>query len=294
MKRVLLVVKTTLLEHLKRLRWRMEKVAHPALIARVESTHRETLKSRDIVKKTLKEAGIEVHERRPGERIADGRYDVIIVVGGDGTVLDVARHVVSTPILAVNASPSTSVGHFCCAVAHDFSSVLESVRVGTLKATSLCRVRIAIDGVALRCYALNDVLFAAAMPAETARYIIMVEGEEEEQKSSGVWVSTPAGSTGAVLSAGGMVMSPDERGLQYVVREPFYRFDKDERYRLIKGIVRHGGVSFISRMIRGGVFVDGQREAARIGYGTRVDLTPDGPPISIFLPEKRMTLHHRG
>jgi hypothetical protein len=82
-------------------------------------------------------------------------------------------------------------------------------------------------------------------------------------------------------------MAPDDPGLQYVVREPFYRYDSGERYRLVQGIVRSGGVSFLSRMIRGGVCIDGQRTAARIGYACRVDLTPDAPPLRIVLPPGR-------
>jgi NAD+ kinase len=288
---VLIATKVTLYEHLAR-RGKDPRVeamvaARPALWTRVEATHRETQTSREAVQRTLDRAGIRVHERRRWGGIPDCRYDAIVVVGGDGTVLDVARRVRSTPILAVNSSPTASVGHFCCAVAADFPEVLERVRSGAIEPSSLSRIRLTVDGMVHPHAALNDVLFAAEAPAETARYILSVGGEEEEQKSSGVWISTAAGSTGAVLSAGGVVMAPDDPGLQYVVREPFYRYDSGERYRLVQGIVRSGGVSFLSRMIRGGVYIDGQRTAARIGYACRVDLTPDAPPLRIVLPPGR-------
>ena len=261
--------------------------ARAPIVTKIEASHRDTVRTRERVRQELEHSGIRVVEHRRGGRVADGRYDAVIVVGGDGTVLDVARGVRATPIIAVNSSPVASVGHFCCATGDDFATVIERIRSGDLGPTRLARLRLAVDGVVHPYPALNDVLFAAVLPAETARYILRVGGREEEQKSSGIWVSTAAGSTGAVLSAGGVVMDIDEGGFQYVVREPFYRWDEDRRYRLVQGIEHTGTLSITSRMINGGVYLDGQRTAARVGYACRVDLSPDGPPLNIVLKARR-------
>jgi NAD+ kinase len=252
------------------------------LVARIESSHLETLYARERVRKLLIESGVRVVDARRLGRIPNGRYDLIVCVGGDGTVLNVARHVDSTPILAVNSSPSTSVGWFTCATADSLPDMLAHILEGATDPVSLARIRMTIDGKSYSQPVLNDVLVANSVPSATSRYILRANGREEEQKSSGVWVATAAGSTGAIRSAGGRVQDIRDRRLQYLVREPFHG-SPSGRLQLLKGMVGDEGVGFVSRMIHGMVFLDGRQQGLPIGFGSSVSLTPDGPPLRLFL-----------
>jgi len=258
--------------------------AHDPLVAKVQTSHEETANSRDQVRRTLKNAGISVVQTRRLSAVAEEGYDLIIVVGGDGTVLDVARRIMHTPMLAVNSSPSASVGHFCCATAQTLPTVLEEIRRGDRKPTPLTRIRVAVNDVAVPFVVLNDVLIAHQSPAATSRYILHVGDRHEEQKSSGVWVSTAAGSTGAILSAGGHAQDLRDNRLQYVVREPFAVAERARPYALTSGMIGAEGLRFTARMMKGESFLDGRRAAIRLPYAARVTITPDAPPLHLFLP----------
>ncbi len=253
-------------------------------LVKVRASHEETARSRDLVARVLREAGCEVTQPRRLVRIPDGRYDLVVVVGGDGTVLDVARHVGETPMLAVNSSPSTSVGHFCRTSADGFGAVLATILAGQEEPVLLTRIRVVVDGVAHPDPVLNDILVAHRVPAATSRYILHVGPISEEQKSSGVWVSTAAGSSGAIRSAGGERMDLRDGRLQYLVREPFSQSTPGaEPYALVRGFVGREGLAFTSRMMAGGLYLDGRRVAVPWRYGSRAVLTPDGTPLRLFL-----------
>ncbi|MBM4394966.1 MAG: NAD(+)/NADH kinase [Deltaproteobacteria bacterium] len=288
---VLLATKTTLYERfgVNRREPRIQEMiaARNPFVGKVQASHFETVRSRDVVREVLGRAGLRVREARRHARVPDGRYDLVVVVGGDGTVLDFAQNVRSTPMLAVNSSPSSSVGHFCAVNADTFGAALDAIAADRIAPTALTRVRVAIDGADQPKYVLNDVLFAHTMPAATSRYVIEAGGVAEEQKSSGVWVSTAAGSTGAIRSASGTLMDTRDERLQYVVREPYYLFGSGTVYRLLGGFVGQTGISFVSRMVRGGVYLDGRRAYLRAGYSTRVTLTPDAPKLNLVLPRWR-------
>lgn len=257
-------------------------------LERIRRSHEETVRAREKVREVLFRAHVRLKEPKRLGRIEDGRFDLVVVVGGDGTVLDVARHVGSTPVIAVNSSPSTSVGHFCRTSAEGFEEVIRKVIEGEEKPIALTRIRTVVDGVAHKYPALNDVLFAHRVPAATSRYIIHVGGDAEEQKSSGVWVSTAAGSSGAIRSAGGQIMNLEDSRLQYFVREPFVQSTPGgQPYRLVRGFVGPEGIKFTSRMIMGALYFDGRRVALPVGYGSVVVLLPDAPPLRLYLLGRR-------
>ncbi|HOD00235.1 MAG TPA: NAD(+)/NADH kinase, partial [Myxococcota bacterium] len=119
--RVLLATKTTLMDvgrsmHATQPLKRLLDAGDP-LVADEEPGHRKT-----VVKRTLEQAGIEVTHARRRNNVSK-KFDLVIAVGGDGTVLDIARFIRNTPLLAVNSSPSTSFGHFCATTSEGFPSL---------------------------------------------------------------------------------------------------------------------------------------------------------------------------
>ena len=90
---------------------------------------------------------------------------------------------------------------------------------GAANMDSLPRLEVRVG--ARRWRFLNDCLFTSTNPAAMSRYLLSTPEGREYQRSSGVWVATAAGSTGAIRSAGA---DPVEGGeaLLFQVREPFH------------------------------------------------------------------------
>src|SRR5262249_29557023 len=102
-------------------------------------------------------------------------------------------------------------------------------------------------------------------------YVLQVKGRKEEQKSSGVWVSTAAGSTAAAHSAGGRLLPKHSKEIQFVVREPFVK--KRKRLRLIRGKLKPSqSIRFRSAMSRAAVFLDGAHIHYEVKYGDEVEI----------------------
>src|SRR5690606_9231413 len=122
--------------------------------------------------------------------------------------------VANTPILGVNSAPNHSIGFFCAARRGNIGRLLNQALSGELPATKLTRMKVEVDGRRISNRVLNEALFCHEIPAATSRYILRYSGQREEQRSSGVWVGTAAGSTGALRSAGGRVLPLLSQSLQ--------------------------------------------------------------------------------
>ncbi len=210
----------------------------------------------------------------------DDDTDIVVVVGGDGTALDVSHHVMTTPMMAINSDPERSVGVFCACAADDAREAARRVKENRSIPTLLHRMKITLNGVDFVYPALNDVLVANAHPAMMSRYLLTAGATTEKHSSSGMWISTSAGSTGGIRSSGGTVLPISGRMLQYLVREPFN--PRGSSYRLSRG-VRHlnEGLRVQSLMRGGRVYVDGPYHELSFELGDILDLG-EGPPLQIL------------
>lgn len=249
------------------------------VVSRLEAGHREHQRSVDLVQGVLERSGLEVVvDSTPTKREA-AKADLVLAVGGDGTFLGSALQVEDTPMLGVNSAPSWSVGHYCGAVAEDFAETLDRIRSGEEPLVPLPRIAVHIGPRRVAHDALNDVLVAHRVPSASTRSILVVGGASERQTSSGLWVSTASGSTGAMRSAGGDAMDPGDRRLQYRVREPYRR--TDQVLRLTGGIVP-GPVDLVARNPHLSVWLDGQSRGHRVALGERVSLSIAERPLLVF------------
>jgi NAD+ kinase len=211
----------------------------------------------EAVQKELTARGVEFQclSRSQVDKMVED-VDLIISVGGDGTFLDVSHAVFDLPVLGVNSSSSSSFGHFCMAKKDTFAATLDAIESGQLSPLEILRLEVYINGEPIPELVLNEVLIAHSNPAATSRYIIEVDGMKEEQRSSGLWISTPAGSTGSMRSAGGVVMPIDDHQYQYFVREPCQR--PGQHWQLLMGLVSGTTDTRItSEMRTGEVYIDG-------------------------------------
>ena len=247
--------------------------------------HQETLRQ---AKAALRDLGARAVLRyRPEPLPEEGAWDLIVTLGGDGTLLW-ASHLAdsSTPMLAINSAPDTSVGYFCAGDGHNVDEVLAAALEGSLKASRLARMRVDVGDTVISTRVLNDALYCHESPAATSRYILEYAGDQERQMSSGVWVGPAAGSTAAIRSAGGKVLPTGSQKIQFVVREPYRGVDN--KYRLVKGMVAPGeDLRIASRMTKGRIFLDGTQKVHVVGIGDRVRMRLSDEPLTLLGLERR-------
>lgn len=232
------------------------------------------------VEDALVEAGFSITAMGRGQFDAvPADTDLVVAVGGDGTVLDVSHKVFEQPLVGINSDPGRSVGYFCAGDARDARGVFDRFIAGESGSSVLHRIALTVDGKPYPFPCMNDLLVTNRNPAMMSRYIMTAGERSETHASSGVWISTPAGSTAGIRSAGGTVMPLDGSLIQYLVREPY--MTGDARYPLHRG-VRHlsEGLRVRSLMDGGAVYVDGPYIEIPFQIGSELTLS-EGPPLRL-------------
>jgi len=256
------------------------RTSDPVAFAALVDAAAQQARANSAVADALAQHGVEAtHLTRDNfEGVPDG-VDLVVVVGGDGTVLDVSHRVGATPILGINSDPGRSVGYFCAARAEEAQAVVRRFVAGDARVYALHRISMTVDGAVYPWPCMNDLLVANSNPAMMSRYVLTAGERSEVHASSGIWISTPAGSTAGIRSAGGTVMPLQGALIQYLVREPYVA--GASRYPLLRG-VRHidEGLEIRSLMDGGMVYVDGPYMAIPFPLGATLALTP-GPRVHI-------------
>jgi NAD+ kinase len=266
---------------------RMTKLVRDAdpLVAGIVKAHENHIASMQQVKSTLKKRGLTATYRHFIENLAPSDFDLIVTVGGDGTVLHASHSINNTPILAINSSPVTSVGFFTAANASNFGEILDQVLAGTIKPVTLSRMKVQVNDKVITRHALNDVLFCHDCPASTTRYALSFNDNVEDQISSGVWISTAAGSTAAIQAGGGKAMPPRSKRLQFAVREAYSSRGKANRSspKMIRGFIPDGDVLKIrSRTEAAGLYVDGPHLVFPVNLGDVVTFSRSDVSLRLF------------
>jgi len=172
------------------------------------------LHARDLVAILDPVSGTYVHDGRvvPRQEMADHQPELVIVLGGDGTLLAAARVFAKAdvPILSVNVG---SLGFLTEVRLTDLFANLEGwlARKCCVEARFMLHVDIIRDGAPFRCYeALNDIVVSKGAIARMGDFRVFL-GEQLAMafRADGVIVSTPTGSTAYNLSANGPIMAPD-------------------------------------------------------------------------------------
>lgn len=145
------------------------------------------------------------------EQMASRKPDLVVVLGGDGTLLAAARAFAhtGTPLLSVNLG---SLGFLTEVPLSDLYATLQAWCDGTaaIETRSMMHAELFCGGNSTRQWdALNDVVVAKGTIARMADFAVEIDGQPVATfRADGVILSTPTGSTAYNLSAHGPIVMP--------------------------------------------------------------------------------------
>ncbi len=260
---------------------RLEGLLNSQEIKRFRRTHENHFWSLSYVETVLKSRKLKFTKARRGSSLDYSRYDLIITVGGDGTFLEAARHVKEGVVWGVNSDPTWSVGRFCSGNPKNFKELLDKILAGKARIKKIHRLSLSFGDATSSMNAINDILICHHNPGAMSRYFLTIGRLREEQRSSGVWIATAAGSSGGLYSAGGKVLPAQAQEFQYKPRE-LYR-GKNMHYRLKGGILKPTQkITLTSLMREGVVFVDGSHVCLPFSFGARIFVSRSPNPLRII------------
>ncbi len=240
LKNVLISTKQTAYEYYKSEYDDLKEVLSPEDLKIIKKNHESHYKALNNIKKILDSKKIN-HQRVYMPYAAFEEFkgrDLIIAFGGDGTVLNTAHYILDdTPILTVK-SEKASVGALCTIDTYEFEYALKKILSGKFKTELWIRAEIKFGNRVD--FALNDILVGPKYRPQVARYEIDFKGKEEKQMSSGLIISTGAGSTGWYSNIAGNdgKFSRTAKYLKFIVTE----CKSDDKYKLIKGKIMPGEI----------------------------------------------------
>jgi len=219
----------------------------------ITHAHEEYKQVLDHVRDTIP-AGVksQVIDRQFIPQFTFGENDIVITVGQDGLVVNTAKYLTQQPIIGVNPDPKRIEGTLLPFTVKKLKASLNDTLMGDALIQDVTMAQANLnDGQAL--LAFND-LFVGPRTHSSARYHIEQGGKGEDQSSSGIIISTGAGSTGWMKSIyagasgiiealGGKVILPDEGSrfdwdseyLMYAVREPWP--SKSSQSNMVFGVI---------------------------------------------------------
>lgn len=165
--------------------------------------------------------------RVPGTIERDGDLlaaDIVMAVGGDGTVLEAARRALGSglPVIGVNAG---NVGFLAEIQPDQIEKALDILAAGEYTVTE----RMTLRGMTATSSfdVLNDVVVEKEESQNIVRIRVIADGEElVEYRADGVIVATPTGSTAYSFSAGGPLIDPELPSLTVTAVAPHTLFSR--------------------------------------------------------------------
>jgi hypothetical protein len=212
-------------------------------------------------------------QRADLDRFLFAADDVVVVLGQDGLVANVAKYLEGQPVIGLNPDPERFPGVLVNQRPEAMGDLCADVVAGRASVQSRAMVRAALDdGQELR--ALNEV-FVGHRTHQSARYEIAVADRSEHQSSSGLIVATGTGATGWAQSINRSyrldLPGPTAQELAWFVREPWE--SPATGATLTAGLLATGAAITVTSEIDAVVFGDGiEADRLTVDWGQRVTI----------------------
>ncbi len=192
-----------------------EKPSARAVVARAAKLIARTGREVHSDAETARLGGFPFTEHDNTRRLGEAT-DLILVFGGDGTMLRVAREVagLQTPLLGINIG---SLGFLTAVSSDEMSKALRCIWDGhySLESRALIEARGTFKGKKVFCCALNDFVVSRGLDSRLISLDVIVDDELlTNYRCDGLILSSPTGSTAYSLSAGGVIVHPQAEVFQ--------------------------------------------------------------------------------
>jgi NAD kinase len=242
----------------------------------VEAAHRRVHRARGDVLRSIPSKWRRAQlDRGDLDRFLFEPEDIVVAIGQDGLVANVAKYLDGQPVIGLNPLPEEYDGILVRHPPEAAPDLLSAAAKGKVSLEHRTMAHAELDD-GQRLLALNEV-FVGHRTHQSARYRLAVDGEQERQSSSGVIVSTGTGATGWAcsinLSRGSSLdlPAPTDRSLAFFVREAFPSIASGVE--VTAGILlERDSLEIVSEMNEGGVvFGDGiEDDHLDFAWGQRV------------------------
>jgi NAD+ kinase len=181
------------------------------LLQRFEAEGVDYVLEKSLAEALRKRSKVKLSVKTVPESKLPGESDILISLGGDGTILRLARQVAEhgTPILGVNLG---KLGFLTEASLEDLDVCLEEILRGDYFIVERMMLQAAIGGKSKSYLALNDIVVDKFGTSRVLDLETHVNGEYLGTfTADGIILSTPIGSTAYALANGGPIVTPHNR-----------------------------------------------------------------------------------
>jgi NAD kinase len=211
------------------------------------------------------------------DRFLFGPEDVVLAVGQDGLVANLAKYLAGQPVLGVNPAPELYEGVLVPLAADKVARLAPAAAAAAATLERRTMVSAALDD-GQKLTALNEVFIGHASH-QSARYVITYAGQSERQSSSGLIVSTGTGVTGWARS----IMTATNRSVDLTPTDPAFVFFVREAWPSVASgatitagkLLEGQSLAVTSNLGDGGVvFADGvEQDRLPFGWGRTVTVS---------------------
>lgn len=256
-------------------------------LASVDRAHHRWLAAVEAVSAAIPVSWRRTKVSRPDlDRFVFQPDDLVVAVGQDGLVANVAKYLVGQRVVGVNTDPETYDGVLVRHTADAVQGIFAAVKRDRCEVEERCMVTVAVDD-GQRLLALNE-LFVGQRTHQSARYRIGWDGVEETQSSSGLIVTTGTGATGWARSIclrrvePPSLPAPGEPNLAFFVRESFPSVGTGTSIQ--DGVISKGKqLCVVSEMNDGGVIFGDGIEDDRINFHWGMQATIEVAGVRLHL-----------
>jgi NAD kinase len=218
-----------------------------------------------------------------------GPHDTVVAIGQDGLVANTLKYLSNQPLIGVNPDPHRWEGVLLPFKVADLPQIVPEVFAGKHKIQEVTMARVELNNGQIL-YGVNDI-FVGPKSHTSARYILLIGSEQEQQSSSGLIVSTGLGATGwfksLLAGASGITtqllqrdfairlkskFTWDANYLYFTVREPFP--SKTSSAKLVFGkITPENSLKLVSQMPENGIIFSDGIEADFLEFNSGTEAT---------------------
>lgn len=253
----------------------------------VEKRHEAVTTAIQTVRASIPHAWRQTSVRRAElDRFLFEPGDLIVPVGPDGLVANVAKYLEGQPVIGVNPDPAHIDGVLARIAPQAVGETLAAVSSGRALIEMRTMVEARLDsGETL--LAVNEI-FVGHRSHQSALYDIQHEGRTEKHSSSGLIVASGTGATGwarSIMTATGNIIALDPRqpAAAFFVREAWPSRTTDTQ--LVSGkLTRAKSLRLTSRMDGGVVFADGiEQDYLSFGWGSNLCIGPASRKLALVV-----------